>query len=402
MATISIEIGKRGKRGVMNVYLLIRSGGSRKRIPTEVYVLPGDLSRDGKRIFDPRKAMAVEKIRRMLEDRLFELSMQINCDELSAETLFGKLIAHREKETLDFFSFAEEWIEQSTVKGKKNYVCMLNALGKYAGKRQLFFKDITYDFLSKFEISLRDRPRAQSMYLASMRHLFKEAMLRYNDDQQIRIPNNPFLRYRVPRQVMKKGVRTLTLEQLMRIYNYSGSSMGRAQLARDTFILSFCLMGMNSADMYDCRNCSNGVIRYNRAKTKDRRSDSAYIEVRIHPFINNLIKKYKGNTRTFNFAERYSSRENFNQALNHGLKEVGRVVGIQQLQFYQARHTFATLSRNLMRFSKSDVDEALNHVGSLDIADVYIQKNFSIINDNNFKLIERVFGLDHENVQDVN
>lgn len=44
-----------------------------------------------------------------------------------------------------------------------------------------------------------------------------------------------------------------------------------------------------------------------------------------------------------------------------------------------------------MKFSKSDVDEALNHVGTLDIADIYIKKDFSIINENNFKLIEKVF-----------
>jgi hypothetical protein len=45
----------------------------------------------------------------------------------------------------------------------------------------------------------------------------------------------------------------------------------------------------------------------------------------------------------------------------------------------------------MMKFSKSDVDEALNHVGNYGIADVYITKDFSIINENNFKLIEEVF-----------
>ena len=45
----------------------------------------------------------------------------------------------------------------------------------------------------------------------------------------------------------------------------------------------------------------------------------------------------------------------------------------------------------MMNFIKSDVDEALNHVGNYAIADVYITKDFSIINENNFKLIEEVF-----------
>lgn len=89
--------------------------------------------------------------------------------------------------------------------------------------------------------------------------------------------------------------------------------------------------------------------------------------------------------------KKYYCAECFNQNLNIGLKTIGKAVGINKLQFYQARHTFATLSRNLMKFSKGDVDEALNHVGNYEIADVYITKDFSIINDNNFKLLDKVF-----------
>lgn len=152
-------------------------------------------------------------------------------------------------------------------------------------------------------------------------------------------------------------------------------------------------MGMNSVDMYECTDIKDGVIKYNRAKTKDRRSDGAYIEVRVHPFIKELMKKYQGKRRVFSYSERYTSSDTFNANINKGLKNVGEDVGIDDLEFYQARHTFATLSRNMMKFSKSDVDEALNHVGTMDIADVYITKDFSIINENNFKLIDKVFGL---------
>ena len=148
---------------------------------------------------------------------------------------------------------------------------------------------------------------------------------------------------------------------------------------------------MNSVDMYNAKTCKNGVICYNRTKTRDRRSDSAYIEVKIQPCIANLYKLYKGSSRVFNFHQRYSSASDFNAALNKGLKQVGKDVGIDGLNFYQARHTFATLSRNMMRFSKSDVDEALNHVGGMELADIYIKKDFSIINDNNAKLLEKLF-----------
>ena len=146
-------------------------------------------------------------------------------------------------------------------------------------------------------------------------------------------------------------------------------------------------MGMNSVDLFSATDYKNGYIKYNRTKTKDRRSDEAYIEVKVHPFIMPLMRKYAGTKTIFNFCSRYNDYEGFNKNLNIGLKKVGKSVGISDLEFYQARHTFATLSRNLMKFSKGDVDEALNHVGSFEVADIYIAKDFSIINDNRPSLL---------------
>ena len=186
-------------------------------------------------------------------------------------------------------------------------------------------------------------------------------------------------------------MRSLTLKDIIKIFNYIPLPGSRAEQAKDCFIMSFCLMGMNSVDMYLATKLEKGVLKYKRAKTKDRRADEAYIEVKIHPFIKPLMKRYEGSTHVFSFYKKYVVPENFNNNINRGLKDLGRAIGLPNLQFYQARHTFATLSRNMMKFSKSDVDEALNHVGSYGIADVYITKDFNIINENNFKLIEEVF-----------
>lgn len=389
MATITIEIGRKNKKKVHPVSFLVCQGTSKKRIPTGITVTDLELSANQKKIKEPTKARVIEVKQRELQDKLDILSLDLIGQDVDAAYICDRLTATQGE--IDFFAFADDWIEHSSIKGKKNYDCLLNSLEGYLGRRKLSFSAITFATLKGFEEHLKDRPRAQSLYLGLMRHLYREAMRQYNTDYEQVIKNDPFLRYRVPKQAIKKGVRALTIEQLMKVYEYQGTPHSRAQLARDCFILSFCLMGMNSVDMYMCKDCRGNIIRYRREKTKDRRNDEAYIEVKIHPFISKLVKKYAGKERVFNFCERYTTAATFNQNINLGLKEVGKSVGIEGLNFYQARHTFATLSRNLMRFSKSDVDEALNHVGSYDIADVYIKKDFSIINDNNFKLIARVF-----------
>lgn len=390
MATLTIEIGKKNKKKVHPVSFLVCQGTSKKRIPTDITATDSELTTNQKKLKEPTKAKIIEAKRRALQDKLDALSLDLIGQEVDASFIVERITATQGE--IDFFTFTDEWLEHSSIKGAKNYATMLNTLEAYLGKRRLAFSSITYNTLKGFEEYLRDKPRAQSLYLGQMRHLYREAMRRYNTDYEQVIKNDPFLRYKVPRQVLKKGVRALSLEQLLKVYNFKGEPHSRAQLARDCFILSFCLMGMNSVDMYSCTDRKGDTIRYRRAKTKDRRSDEAYIEVVVQPFIKELAKKYKGRGKVFNFSERYSTASTFNQNLNKGLKDVGEAVGIEGLNFYQARHTFATLSRNLMRFSKSDVDEALNHVGTMDIADVYIAKDFSIINDNNAKLIKEVFG----------
>lgn len=390
MATITIEIGKKNKKRLHPVSFLVCEGRTKKRIPTGVTATDSELTTNGKRVKEPDKAKMIEQKRRELQERLDALQL----DALGGQTMDATEIAERivaKEEVADFFSFAEDWLRRNDVKGAKNYVTMLNSLESYLGKRRLPFKMITYKMLEDYELHLKDKPRAVSLYLGLMRHLYREAMRRYNTDYETVIANDPFQRYRVPKQQMKKGVRALTLEQLMAIVGYEGAPYSRAQLARDCFVLSFCLMGMNSVDMYFAKTLTRGILKYNRTKTKDRRSDDAYIEVKIHRVIRPLVAKYRGRDRVFTFHRRYGSPEDFNRAINVGLKTVGEAVGIDGLQFYQARHTFATLSRNLMHFSKGDVDEALNHVGSYDIADIYIQKDFSVINDNNFKLLNKVF-----------
>ena len=392
MATINVEFGTKHKDGFRNVYFIVVHNRTKKRIQTQVRVTDDEIAYG--RIKNIQKARAVEMLRRELEDRLYELSLDIASvgRDADADYVVRLLLAGRVKDSdIDFFEFADEWLKYATIKGKKNYVLFLNRLEKFLGVRRLPFSQIKYDLLQRFEVSFGEQQRGKTLYLGAFRHLFREAMRRYNSDEEQVIKNDPFTRFRVPKQVMKKGVRSVTIDELLRIYNYNNGGI-RATLARDCFILSFCLMGMNSADLYDARTIKDGVICYKRMKTRGRRSDEAYIEVKVHPILEPLMKKYKDRKRVFDFHKRYCNTQEFNRNLNIGLKQVGEAVGIDNLQFYQARHTFATLSRNLMKFSKSDVDEALNHIGELDIADIYIKRDFSIINDNNFKLIDKVFG----------
>ena len=388
MATITTLYGNKNKEGARKVYFQVTHKNKRVRIPTELWILKNEITAGGK-VKNIGKLMDIDKMKKSMEEKLYRLSVDNAGMELDLDQIVTYIT--QKDGDLDFLAFASEWVADTSVKGKKNYVTMLNNLKAFIRSDRLPVSHITFEFLASYEKSMEGKPRAQSLYLGLFRHLFREAVRRYNTELVQPIKYDPFTRYRVPKQQLKKGVRALSLEELMKVYNYTGT--GRAGLARDCFILSFCLMGINSVDLYEAKTLKAGKLCYERTKTKDRRSDGAYIEVKIHPVIAPLVKKYKDEARAFDFHRRYVQAREFNRALNIGLKTVGKAVGIDNLQFYQARHTFATLSRNLMGFSKGDVDEALNHIGNYDVADIYIKKDFSIINRNNFALLDRVFAL---------
>ena len=295
MATIAIEFGKLTSKKTREVYLLVRQGKSRRRVKTGVKLAESEYSEKTGKIKSVSKARAIEKLKGELEENLEAVEQNVkSVGPSDGEYVTKQIIKKQEVKTMDFFSFTEGWVARTNIKSVKNYKCMLNTLAKFNGSRKLPFNEIDVSFLKRFESHLEERPRAKSMYLGLIRHLFREAMIEFNTDDETVIKSDPFRRYKAPKQVMKKGVRALSLEDFMKIVNYEPHGAGRALLAHDCFILSFCLMGINSVDLYNVKKLEHGILKYNRTKTKDRRSDDAYIEVRIHPFIKKLMAKWKG------------------------------------------------------------------------------------------------------------
>ena len=133
-------------------------------------------------------------------------------------------------------------------------------------------------------------------------------------------------------------------------------------------------------------------ITYCRTNTRDVRNDHARMVVRVHPVIRGLVEKCRGKERVFNFSERFSSMGHLNHSINIGLKEIGRELGIENLQFYAARHSMATIAINDVRIDKWTVNEMLCHTDmAMKVTDLYIKKDFAPVNEANFRLLEYMF-----------
>lgn len=383
MATLNFELGKAKQDGSRKVAIILSHKGKRKRLPTNILVDAKDISRNGN-ITSRRIQKAIDDLINVYRDRLYELEVDLLDKDVDIDWIFQRL--QKKAANMDFFSFALSWIENSNSKSLKNYKTMLNSLRRYTKSNVLPFSSMDVNFIEGYNRFLRDTPRAQSLYLGEIRHLYNEATRLYNNEYEHPIPLSPFTYFKIAKHVPKTKDRVVSEEDLVKIFRFEG--VNRIGLARDCYILSFFLIGMNSVDLYACTNYKKGVLSYERAKTKDRRIDNAYIEIEVPDIIKPLFKKYKGKSRVFDFYTRYTNEGGFNKHLNAGLKIVARKIGIPPFDFYSARHTWASMARNKLGIDKYTIHEALNHVSDIDITDIYIQRDFTNINRANKKVVD--------------
>ena len=297
---------------------------------------------------------------------------------------------------IDFAAFARRWCDMhGELKGIRNYRSALAAFCRFFGRDSILAAEVTARTLKAFEESLADRPRARSLYTTAIARLFGEAREYYNDEDNdlIRIRHS-LSRYKPPRQNVAQK-RALTTEQVRAIFRLpyeSDSASSRRDLALDCFRLSFCLLGMNSADLYEAMEYDGRTLSYCRAKTRDRRADHARMEVTVPDEVKPLFERYRGRSgHVFNFCERYSSPADFNRALNVGLKQIGRELGIERLQFYAARHSMATIAANEAGVDRWTVNLMLNHTDTaLRVTELYIRRDFAPINEANRRVLDWV------------
>ena len=311
-----------------NVLIRFTHNRQVRYLSTTMYVTKKDLT-VGFKIKNQLIIDRCEDLIREYRKRINGLFLEINPMGIDEVMEFLK----RPKEEIagiDFTAFARNWILQhQNLKGWRNYQAAVNSFCMFFGREHVFCSEVTAKKMKEYEEWLEDKPRARSLYTSAIVRLFNEARDYYNDEDNDIIRIRHSLHKYKPRQQNVAEKRALTTEQVRTIFSlpYSGMLVNgrlcRRDLALDCFKLSFCLLGMNSADLYNAKECDGEYIIYCRTKTKDRRNDQAKMIVRVHPLIRPLVEKYRGKERVFNFSERFSTMGDLNRSINIGLKEIG-------------------------------------------------------------------------------
>jgi len=409
MVTFKAEVyaHQRKQDGTYNIKVRVTQNQKKRYLATPWFVTKDDLTRSMK-LKNQKYIDLTDDLIRTYRNKCDNLGTKIKTMTVDEVVAYIEKPLETERWDLDIVQYTRDHIRRLQETGHEgnaqSYKVAINSLVKFLGREKVSIGEITVKLLKSWVdwILNQDRVKqgfAPHNYLSKLRAIHNMAKKEFNDEGAgiIRIPNSPFSHIDLPKEPVPEK-RALTIEQMKKILAlpYITSpypNTNRYNFALDLFILSFALVGMNLVDMYYCECCTDGRITYDRIKTKNRRADHARISIKIQPEIQALVDKYRDPTgkRMFKFYRMYASMTTIHKAVGAGLKKIAEAIGLDELDFYAARHTWATIAQNDAGVDKWTVHTSLNHVDDeTKITDTYIRKSWDPIDNANRKVLNLV------------
>ena len=402
-----VILSNKRRDGTFLVVIRVYFNGRVRRVPTSIVCRPDDLTRSG-RIKSPS---VLDSANRIASKMLASVS-HIPANELEGKDvdwIVSRMqyadILHTFK--LDFFKFGDEVVESKTPATRCQYVTALNTFAEFLGKREIDINEITKPLLGSFvswmagktfsfqsgTLLQTGRARipngAESRNMAKLAHIFNKAKERYNDEDEgaILIPRSPFSGMML-KHPPSKGQESLGVELMQKVIS-ARHPLESVQTALDVFVLSFALMGVNLADLYEAKRAGR-VWRYFRKKTRSRRADGAEMRVTIPKEVRSILSRLQSGPDGWLVPSlhRMAGKERYVTAkVNKGLARWCEDEGIPVFTFYAARHTWATLARSKAGVDKATVDECLCHIGDYKLTDIYLERDWELMDEANQKVL---------------
>ena len=402
------------KDGTWNVKIRVTFKGRHRYLPTTLSVTSDQLTRSSMKIKD---AMITSKVNDVMYDirraltniptlALMDRDVDYVMDQLRLQ------LTHPDNTfRLDFFEFADDYIQCKRGATRSTYVTALNSFARFLGGSYIDINDITKTMLQQYRKWVDEEPRmnwdkfskkpvatskkktvtAGSGYLRRLAHIYEAAKDIYNDEEMgtVLIPKSPFSKIPKP-TAPPNGQRNLGVEVIqMMIDDKPVRKTMRISLA--AFIVSFGTMGANLVDLYNAPNFEGKVWKYQRQKVASRRADHAQVECEIDPRLKPFIEKLKDGPNYKWLPLLGQMGKDHRVAahnINRNLKNWAKAHGVEEFTFYAARHSFATLGRSVCNIEKATIDECLAHVGDYALTDIYAERDWKRINKAGHKVLD--------------
>ncbi|NOT91958.1 phage integrase SAM-like domain-containing protein [Ferruginibacter sp.] len=373
--TTSIQLG---------INLLEKDWDDKNRIVRKTYEGVNTVSRLNN-IIQKKKADAMDIIFKLHESKQLPL--------LSITTLREKI--QLQGKTQSFFKYAEALVAElkkaKRIGTASSYQGVINVLKTFANGKTLSFTDINYSFLSRFETDHKSRGNGingLAVYMRTIRAVYNRAIKEGVAEKE----SYPFIDYKIKTAPTAK--RALEWELLNKIVICKIPIKHRCFNARNYFVASYMMYGMNFADMAFLKKTDivNGRINYRRQKT------SKLYDIKITDSLNKILSYYielnPDSEYVFPIIKRETAETQAKDIVwarkryNKRLKDIAELCGIEtKVTSYVSRHSFATQAM-LMEVPVKAISTMLGH-SSLKTTETYLQSLPSnVLDDYNARIMK--------------
>jgi site-specific recombinase XerD len=243
------------------------------------------------------------------------------------------------------------------------------------------FESVTHTWLTRLEFQMKLnglKPNSIGVHMRNIRTCYNQAITMGLID----LSAYPFRQYRIPKEQTRK--RNLSSDEIAKIYRLEIKEPLMAW-ARDMFILSFFLIGINMKDLFLINNVEEDRIYYIRSKGKKPYS------IKVFPEAKAILDKYPGKKYLINTMDNYSDYRTATKRINYKLKDIATLCKIEKpVSTYYCRHSWATIGRSI-KIAKDDISLGLGHQrAKLEMTEIYIDEEQEIIDQANRSIIDHI------------
>lgn len=403
------------KDGTYNVKINIYFNGKERRLPTTIYCTKNDLTRTH-HIKSQDILNKCNVLIRKMHDAIADIST-FDLEDKDVDWLVarikGKLQAGAFR--LDFFQFANTFLQGKSIGTRKTYESALNMFALFLKQDAIDINYITKRMIVEFVEWCAQQPKyyrhkstgelipskskkskkkglTAEIYIRKLATIFKEAKARYNDNDEeaVMIPRSPFDNIHIETEQVE-GEKPLPKEVVQMLIADDTQRVNTYRLALDALVVSFGLMGMNLADLYDARPPKNGELTYYRSKTTDRRADRAEMRLPVPAELHPYLERLGAGTHKEYWLPRLrgmsKKRDWITSVVNYHSKKWCDTHKIDEFKTYAIRKSWATYARSTGA-DKSLVDECIAHTGDYDMTDIYALKPYDKMAELNRKVLD--------------
>ena len=318
---------------------------------------------------DKLKNFHLRDIINKVEALLFNLELSGELDAMTDAQLRAAIdnaLGAKKAERRTLISFLDKGAEGKSQRTQRLFKWCKDRVAAYDEK--IMVHEVSKKWISDFQKDLEGKGYAPNSVALLLSYVARACSIALADGV---IRANPAVGYRKPKQETRK--RSLSVEVMRQLRDKELS--GFQEWARDMFFLSFYLIGINTADLYDLKELRDGRVEYKRHKT------GTLYSVAVPPEAAAIIGKYKGDGKLIDTG-RFTSSGTMGTCLTRYLRQIH-----PDLTTYYARHTWATMAAEL-DIPIETISHALGHKIGSPVTAIYVAYNQRKVDEANRKVID--------------